>query len=161
MNQGPTIQQGATGEDVKRLQRLLVMMKLLGFEQIDGVFGPKTAAAVKDFQQGAGLTVDGIVGAQTWAALPADPKTPLLKQGSTGAAVTALQKGLKAISGDGSIPSPGAIDGDFGSQTKASVQGYQTVHGLAVDGIVGDRTWWVPAGAAGATLASICGLTTV
>lgn len=161
MNQGPTIKQGARGEDVKRLQRLLVMMKLLGYEEIDGVFGSKTAAAVKDFQQSAGLAVDGIVGPQTWAALPADPNTPLLKQGSTGAAVTALQKGLKAISGDGRIPSPGAIDGSFGSQTKASVQGYQTLHGLTADGIVGDRTWWVPAGAAGATLASISGLTTV
>jgi peptidoglycan hydrolase-like protein with peptidoglycan-binding domain len=103
MNQGPTIQQGATGEDVKRLQRLFVMMKLLGFEEIDGVFGSKT-----------------------------------------GAAVTALQKGLTMLSG---IPSPGAIDGDFGPQTKASVQGYQTLHGLIADGIVGDRTWWVPAGA--------------
>jgi len=30
-----------------------------------------------------------------------------------------------------------------------------------VDGIVGDMTWWVPAGAAGATLASLAGLTTV
>jgi hypothetical protein len=33
--------------------------------------------------------------------------------------------------------------------------------GVAVDGIVGDQTWWAPAGAAGATLASLAGLTTV
>lgn len=161
MNQGPTIEQGSKGEDVRRLQRLLVMIKLLGYEQIDGVFGSKTAAAVKDFQQNAGLAVDGIVGAQTWDALPADPNTPLLKKGSTGAAVTGLQKGLTALSGDGRIPGPGAIDGDFGSQTTASVQSYQKLHGLTADGIVGDRTWWVPAGAAGATLASLSGLTTV
>jgi peptidoglycan hydrolase-like protein with peptidoglycan-binding domain len=161
MNQGPTIKQGATGADVKRLQRLLVMMKLLGFDDIDGVFGPKTAAAVKDFQQSSDLAVDGIVGPQTWGALPADPNTPTLGEGSTGTAVTALQDGLTTISGDGSIPSPGAIDGDFGPKTKASVLAYQMSHGLAADGIVGDRTWWVPTGAAGATLASICGLTTV
>ena len=37
---------------------------------VDGVFGPKTEAAVKDIQQDAGLTVDGVVGPQTWAALP-------------------------------------------------------------------------------------------
>jgi hypothetical protein len=29
------------------------------------------------------------------------------------------------------------------------------------DGVAGPRTWWVPAGAAGATLASLAGLTTV
>ena len=161
MNQGPTIKQGDSGKDVKRLQRLLVMIKLFSFDEIDGAFGPKTTGAVKDFQQSAGLNDDGIVGPQTWAALPADPKTKLLKQGSEGGTVKALQKGLKLISDGGSIPSPGAVDGDFGPQTKASVQGYQTDSNLTADGIVGDRTWWVPAGAAGATLASLSGLTTV
>jgi hypothetical protein len=41
------------------------------------------------------------------------------------------------------------------------VQAYQQQAGIAVDGIVGDKTWWVPAGAAGATLASLARLTTV
>ena len=36
---------------------------------IDGIYGPKTKAAVKYFQQKNGLTVDGIVGKQTAAAL--------------------------------------------------------------------------------------------
>jgi hypothetical protein len=40
------------------------------------------------------------------------------------------------------------------------VRAYQGDHAISVDGIVGDRTWWVPAGAAGATLASLAGLTT-
>jgi peptidoglycan hydrolase-like protein with peptidoglycan-binding domain len=41
------------------------------------------------------------------------------------------------------------------------VKAYQTQQGLTADGIVGDKTWWNPAGAAGATLASLSGLTTV
>ena len=45
--------------------------------------------------------------------------------------------------------------------TDAAVRAYQGDRGVAVDGIVGDQTWWVPAGAAGATLASLSGLTTV
>ena len=68
MNNGPTIRNGSTGNDVRRLQRVLVMIKSLGFTEIDGVFGAKTEAAVKDFQSGNGLTADGIVGPQTWHA---------------------------------------------------------------------------------------------
>ena len=33
---------------------------------IDGRFGPNTEAAVKVLQQQRGLTVDGVVGRQTW-----------------------------------------------------------------------------------------------
>ncbi|TLS34933.1 peptidoglycan-binding protein [Pseudalkalibacillus caeni] len=36
---------------------------------VDGIFGPITAQAVKAFQQDNGLSVDGIAGQNTWAAL--------------------------------------------------------------------------------------------
>jgi peptidoglycan hydrolase-like protein with peptidoglycan-binding domain len=137
------------------------MVKLLGFDEIDGVFGPKTTAAVKSFQQGEGLAPDGIVGPLTWAALPPAPDTPLLARGATGADVTALQHGLRTYKGPGTPTDPGAIDGDFGAHTESAVRAYQAERGVGVDGIVGDRTWWVPAGAAGATLASLAGRTTV
>ena len=54
------------------------MTKVLAPSNITGTFDSTTEQAVKDFQQGAGLTVDGIVGPITWQALPADPNTPLL-----------------------------------------------------------------------------------
>jgi peptidoglycan hydrolase-like protein with peptidoglycan-binding domain len=161
VNNGPTLQQGSTGNDVRRLQRLFVMMKELDYTGIDGVFGAKTDAAVRAFQQGNGLVVDGIVGPATWAKLPADPNTPLLQQGATGAVVQALQKVLHTFASGSGIPDPGPADGVFGPHTKVAVEGYQGDRGVTADGIVGDRTWWVPAGAAGATLASLAGLTTV
>ncbi len=162
MNSGPELSMGAIGPHVTRLQRLLVMMKLLNYTEISGTFGPETVQAVKAFQQGKGLTVDGVVGPQTWGALPADPETPLLKRGDTGAAVSGLQLGLKKYSSTpGAATDPGPVDGAFGPHTENAVRAYQGERGVTVDGIVGDQTWWVPAGGAGATLASLAGATTV
>jgi peptidoglycan hydrolase-like protein with peptidoglycan-binding domain len=52
----------------------------------------------------------------------------------------------------------GAIDGVFGPVTEAVVRQYQTDQGLPVTGVMDERTWLVPAGAAGATLESLSGL---
>ena len=161
MNSGPRLAVGARGRDVQRAQTIFVMMKTLGFDQIDGVFGAVTKTAVTSFQEGAGLVVDGVIGDETWGRMPADPNTPVLKRGSAGEAVRSLQKGLLKFGGVGSSTDPGATDGDFGPRTEAAVKAYQAQHALAKDGVVGPRTWWVPAGAAGATLASLSELTTV
>jgi peptidoglycan hydrolase-like protein with peptidoglycan-binding domain len=158
MNSGPTLSVGSTGHDVRRLQRIFVMTKAMAPSGITGTFDAATEQVVKDFQGGAGLAVDGIVGPATWGALPGDPNTTLLSRGSTGTVVAALQQGLKTYSTPATDPGP--VDGDFGPMTEAAVRAYQLDRAVTVDGIVGDMTWWVPAGAAGATLASLSGLTT-
>ena len=53
---------------------------------------------------------------------------------------------------------PGAIDGSFGPNTKASVKAFQTWGNVTADGIVGDQTWAVSLHAASATLESTVGL---
>jgi peptidoglycan hydrolase-like protein with peptidoglycan-binding domain len=161
MNSGPTLSIGSTGPDVHRLQVLFVMMKEMDPSDIDGNFGPKTLELVKDFQQGNNLAADGVVGPLTWTKLPADPNTPRLARGATGSAVSGLQKGLQRFDAPNSPTDPGPIDGNFGPRTESAVRAYQTQQGLTDDGIVGDQTWWIPAGAAGATLASLAGLVTV
>jgi peptidoglycan hydrolase-like protein with peptidoglycan-binding domain len=49
-----------------------VLQQRLGTTSVDGKFGPKTEAAVIDFQVSNGIKVDGIVGPETWGALFAD-----------------------------------------------------------------------------------------
>jgi peptidoglycan hydrolase-like protein with peptidoglycan-binding domain len=152
-----TISPGATGDAVRVLQRALRRSPMWGFV-VDGVFGPKTEAAVKEFQQGAGLVVDGVVGPLTWAALPNGAPMPRLQEGSTGQVVKSLQQVLTTGAPGVWNTVPGAIDGSFGPSTKASVQAFQTWGGVTADGIVGDQTWGVQLGAAGATLESQVGL---
>ncbi|MBQ6979780.1 MAG: spore cortex-lytic enzyme [Clostridia bacterium] len=60
--------QGSSGTTVKTIQQKL---KNWGYYTgaVDGIFGAKTKAAVKYFQQKNGLVADGIVGAKTLAAM--------------------------------------------------------------------------------------------
>jgi Transglycosylase-like domain/Putative peptidoglycan binding domain len=61
------LQRGDRGEAVEQVQTAL------GVEPVDGVFGPATERAVKDFQEARGLAPDGVVGPLTRAALGLEP----------------------------------------------------------------------------------------
>ena len=125
---------------------------------MDGIFGPKTEAAVKSFQRGKGLTVDGIVGPRTWAALPDGGPMPTLQQGSTGDVVRSLQQVLtKGAAGEWNT-TPQGVDGDFGPHTRSSVEAFQRWGHVTADGIVGDETWSVSLHASNATLETAVGL---
>ena len=66
----PTLKKGASGSNVKELQKLLIDKGYsCGSKGADGKFGNDTLAAVKAFQKDNGLKVDGVVGESTWAAL--------------------------------------------------------------------------------------------
>nr|WP_308508741.1 peptidoglycan-binding protein [uncultured Stomatobaculum sp.] len=60
----------------------------------------------------------------------------LLKAGSSGEQVKALQRGLKMLCCYGGTP-----DGKYGGGTEAAVQKFQKQQGIEADGIVGDETW--------------------
>lgn len=80
----PTVQEGSTGPAVTTLQ--LDLDDLGAKLTADGVFGQATLAAVQSFQRSHGLTVDGIAGPQTWAAIYAaiNGSTPPLPNPSPG-----------------------------------------------------------------------------
>ena len=58
---GPTV--------IQHLQLMLNERGGFPLVTVDGVFGPTTAQSVKHYQQNENLTVDGIVGTQTWTSL--------------------------------------------------------------------------------------------
>jgi hypothetical protein len=97
----------------------------------DGVFGPMTAAAVRQAQKRTGLPTTGEVREKTWATLAAP-----LKSGAKGEAVRALQQQL-VTKHDARLK----IDGHFGPATHRAVRRFQTHAELSCDGVVGPGTW--------------------
>lgn len=78
-----TLRKGSQGSAVSAMQ---TMLNRLGFDsgKVDGIYGTKTMAAVRSFQEANGLTVDGIAGEQTLttlairaATLDSVPATPV------------------------------------------------------------------------------------
>lgn len=61
----------------------------------------------------------------------------LIKRGSTGSKVSAVQKTLNCLGYNA-----GTVDGIFGSQTESAVKSFQRNHGLSADGIVGKNTYY-------------------
>lgn len=67
------IQEGNTGNIVKSLQMLLNGHGPYALA-VDGIYGPKTTAAVRGFQSAARLGVDGVAGVHTWGSLLGVPQ---------------------------------------------------------------------------------------
>jgi peptidoglycan hydrolase-like protein with peptidoglycan-binding domain len=136
----PTLKAGSRGHAVRVLQEKLT---LRGYPTggVDGVFGAKTARAVRYFQRAHHLHRDGVVGAHTWAALHGPQRDrgfgPVLRRGAERPrSVKALQQRLAHLDFH-----PGRADGLFGPKTEAAVKAFQRKHELPASGIVGPKTW--------------------
>ena len=130
----PTLRQSSRNNFVYLLQFILYQK---GYNlSVDGIFGPNTLSAVRDFQSKNGWSVDGIVGPRTWQYLLNLVPYPTLRNGNRGSYVVFLQRLLESKF----IP-VGVVDGIFGTQTENAVRTFQEQNGLTIDGIVGPNTW--------------------
>jgi len=136
----PIVKYGDKGDAVAQAQRALRRTPNLALT-VDGEFGPKTEAATKEFQKQAGLPVTGVVDEATWQALPTGLPMPTLKKGVKGDVVRNLQTILTMGAFDLWKTTPQGVDGNFGSNTEASVHAFQSWARIGVDGIVGPTTW--------------------
>ena len=147
-NQKPTpnttgvLKQGSRNAAVKQLQQDL---KDNGYFPANptGNFGLITKDAVIKFQKANGLTVDGIAGSKTLAAIKNSSTAPsgiggekfTLRLDSRSAEVTSLKKRLQQLG-----YFKGRINDYFGSYTENVVKQFQKDKGLTPDGIVGAKT---------------------
>ncbi|GIF23338.1 peptidoglycan hydrolase-like protein with peptidoglycan-binding domain [Actinoplanes tereljensis] len=139
MSPWPQMRQGAKEHPIPALQYLL---RARGYAVVvDGLFGPATTAAVRQFQQRHTLLVDGIVGPRTWASL-----VTVIRRGSEGDAVRGVQEEFQYRNLCGCAGEWSVVDGIFGPRTEEAVRNFQgAVHAevpsMTVDGIVGPLTW--------------------
>lgn len=137
------LQRGSRGAQVTALQQSLTRAGVYN-GPVTGFYGSLTQASVRRFQQARGLAVDGIAGPNTLAALgttnagnPGNtlPTNVLLRRGSSGPAVTQLQR---TLANRGYFNGP--ITGYYGRITESAVRRYQQANGLVADGVAGRNT---------------------
>jgi len=167
---GTPLRVGSTGENVRLMQNCLRAISgtfpNIPLITADGIFGPRTEAAVIAFQREFGLNPDGVIGPLTWSKImevyndlihgkfpggtPGPEPSPFVpgpypgivqRVGSRGANVEAIQRAINAVAARfPAIPTLNT-DGVFGPLTEASVMAFQRIFGLNPDGAVGPLTW--------------------
>lgn len=143
----PILKKGSQGNLVKIAQgKLIAKGYNLPKYGADGDFETETETAVKQLQRDAKITVDGIIGPDTWAVLNSDfmrpnkPEYPgyLIKQGQTSDDVGKIQTRLIEL---GYNCGATGADKKFGINTAKAVEKFQKDNGLVADKIVGPKTW--------------------
>ncbi len=165
---GYPLQNGSSGPEVVVVQTELNRISqnypaIPKIPEVDGIYGPRTEAAVRRFQEIFDLTVDGIVGRATWYELVRlyTAVTRLselrslgqqfyansweyqnaIQQGDRGQGVRHVQYMLSVLSEFiPQIPEV-EIDGIFGPATRNAVIAAQRYLGLPQTGAVDEETW--------------------
>lgn len=158
------LQEGDSGDSIRALQYYLSVIgqyqRTIPSVEITGTFSPATTAAVRAFQQLAGLPQTGIVDQETWdriyqsykgivdavpdaleqGGVPLFPGRTLVR-GMTGEDVSRMQEYLNFLSGTYPDIAPFPVTGYLGDQTVNAIIAFQQVVGLDPDGAIGPATW--------------------
>lgn len=165
---GTPLRVGSTGPNVVVIQTSLNRIAqnypaIPKIPAVDGIFGSRTEASVRAFQQIFGLTPDGIVGPATWYeivrlytavtalselrsqgqqfyAINWSPPNAL-QVGDTGDKVRQLQYMLSVMSAFIPEIPPLSVDGIYGTATRAAVLAAQRRFRLPETGVVDATTW--------------------
>ena len=165
---GYSLSMGSSGEYVHAMQ--LFLNRISGdfpnipkIQNLNGVFGADTRAAVQEFQRTFGLSPDGVIGRATWnyisrifvavkkmaqlvsegqrIGIGKNPPSITLRQGARGENVVLLQFLLSTIAEFYNVISPPLQTGLFDDATVKSVRDFQKEFNLTQDGAVGPATW--------------------
>ncbi len=158
------LSEGDSGREVEVLQYFLNFIaefnNFIPSVNMDGVYGPATAASVRAFQQSVGLPETGIVDETTWNSifssytskynsLPEEFRSggnapypgSILSLGSNGDSVRILQQFLALISRTyPEIPTI-EVTGYFGPETQTAVLEFERLFGLPQRGFVNALVW--------------------
>ena len=165
---GTPLRQGSRGPFVTVIQTELNRISrnypaIPRIPEVDGIFGPRTEAAVRKFQEVFDLEPDGVVGKATWYALvrlytavlslselrsqgqqfyAVDWAYPAgLQQGARGDKVRHLQYMLSVLSEYIPRVPEVQVDGIFGPATRNAVIALQSFLELPQTGVVDEDTW--------------------
>ena len=146
---------GSVGAAAKAVQQLLIDAGVELRGGADGVFGPVSQAALKNFQRSRGLEASGVADEATLFALTTTGSSPAdgddesavavpseyaqlvgLRPGALGDSVAALQRRLLDLG----ITVRGGADGIFGPATTSSLKTFQEQRNLEATGIVNEAT---------------------
>lgn len=165
---GTPLQVGSTGPNVVIVQTSINRISqnypaIPKIPAVDGIYGSRTEASVRAFQQIFGLTPDGIVGPATWYelvrlytgvnslselrsqgqqfyAINWSPPNAL-QAGDTGEKVRQLQYMLSVLSAYITQIPPVSVDGIYGPTTRSAVISAQRRFKLPETGVVDAMTW--------------------
>jgi peptidoglycan hydrolase-like protein with peptidoglycan-binding domain len=133
-------------------RQVTLLQRALGDVKVDGVYGPETEAAVRQFQTSRGLAVDGVVGQQTTSALrdratatatfaSFHATTPGETQATPESSAGASALGSEAGSGASEAGSGASEAGASEAATASAVKRLQAALKLPVDGEFGPETF--------------------